>query len=249
VEFPEHVHGEASIVICTKGCLESSQFGVKTLLHAGEILVTNRNTKHSSRYSFDGEACEGVTIDLDASAAEKLVSLDPSGELWNLNQMRMLGLQNSERIKRQALELRERVSGDQEGLEDLAVRICLDVLRVWPDELVLRSQGEDRAKVNLLPRWEFIRAIEHLYQQSAAEIHWEKLAQHLEREPGQLAKSFRDTTGSDPQRCFERVLMNRAVVLQEQSNLSYFEVARELGFRSFHQFRRVMSRQHGGTPV
>lgn len=242
IGYPAHTHEEASIVICTRGMLESSQFGTKTLLQPGEVLITNRNTLHASRYCTDGGVCEGLTIDLDAAACEKVLATDARLVQSSPHKVRLIGVMQLPKAARMAADLREEILTLRPGREFLieatAVQICIEVLRCWPRALIGHPGSQD-AKKGLLPRWQFIRTIEYMYAEKRGEIAWQRIGERLNRDPEELAREFEESTGCSLDECFNSVRISRARKLLEGSSRTRASVAQELGFRNYAEFLRT----------
>jgi AraC-like DNA-binding protein len=248
IGYPAHTHEEASIVICTRGVLESTQFGARTLLSPGEVLITNRNTLHASRYCVDGGVCEGLTIDLDSAACEKVLAADERLTHSNPHRVRLLGVLPSPKAARMAADLRDEILAMRPGreflIESTAVQICIEVLRSWPRALV-GYHGTPDARTGLLPRWQFIRTIEYMYAIGKGEVAWERIGERLHRNPGDLAREFEESTGCSLEECVNSVRISRARKLLEGSARTRASVAQELGFRNYAEFLRTF-RRYGG---
>lgn len=206
--FPDHTHAEASIVVCTAGMLESIQLGTIVHLRAGEVLITNRNTLHSSRYCIDNNPTEGITIDLDTGSGERLIGLQRQLAPIHLSCTRLLGSVFLPRVAALALDLKLEIESDRPGretiIECLAAQICIEVLRSWPKDMIRRSDAD--TKVPQLERWQFIRTIEFMYAERSRAVDWSRLAHSLGRDIHALQQEFVSTTNLSLTDCHEAIL-------------------------------------------
>jgi hypothetical protein len=240
LEFPEHTHAESSIVICVSGMLESIQFGTRVLLHPGEVLITNRNTFHSSKYCINGEPSKGIAIDVGPQASQQLAGMDSSLAPFHLSTARFAGTVPVPRAHALANDLQRELSLSQAGkdimVESLAIQICTEVLRSWPTGLISHHDGHQS---NPLPRWQFIRTIESMYSHSLANFDWVSVAQSLDRPPRELETEFFHATNKWPEEFFRLILAQRAERLLARGQSAQM-VARKLGFREGRQVRQLL---------
>lgn len=180
IEFPEHSHDELSIVVCTSGMIESSQFGMRETMRPGDVLVTNRMVRHGSRYLCEKNCvASGITIEL------------------SLEMQRRLGVFGSLYLGRLRLERVEQIVNDleRELLEQrahteimrvvLAQELLVRVMREWPVDLVRPGTVEEAV---LLTRREFVETAAAL-QRGQWEDEWEEV---------EFLHRFENTTGLKP---------------------------------------------------
>lgn len=247
VEYPDHTHANSSIVICTSGLLESVQFGTIVHLRAGEVLVTNRNTIHSSRYCVDGAPTEGVTIDLEDGAPERMFGMDREAIPVHLSTTRLIGAIASPKVHRLALDLRQELETKNAGreivTECLAVQICVEVLRSWPRAMVRDHDGHLR---HSMPRWRFIRAIEYIYSSLIpGSFDWNTMAETVgQTNLSDLKADFLQTTGLSVEDCRERIIVGHAKDLMANKRWSIAQTARVLGFDTPRQLTRLLRSSH-----
>ncbi len=174
--FPSHCHDELSIVVCTSGLIESTQFGLCETLQPGDVVVTNRQITHSSRYYSQGGGASGVAFELDLE-----------GQRWlGLDGVLLMGRMRFEwvlPIIRDLLhEMAERRAHWEKMRNALAHQLVVRLVRDWPPELRRRG-GADAC--DLLTRQEFIEATAAMQRDS---MPWGNFTVDFERR-------FRNTTG------------------------------------------------------
>ncbi len=180
IRFPEHCHDELSIVVCTKGAIESSQFGASTTMQPGDVLVTNRRVRHASNYLCQGGAASGITIELGLDLQKQLGLF---GQLY-------LGCLKLERIGQIALDLEQELRDEQLHSSTmrmvLAQELVIRTVRQWPVDLLRPGLAADE---DLLTRQEFVEATT-AWQRAlpTSESFWKD--EDFERR-------FRNTTGLD----------------------------------------------------
>jgi AraC-like DNA-binding protein len=245
LHYPDHTHDDLSIVVCTSGMLESVQFGTIVHLRAGEVLVTNRHTIHASRYCIDGNPTEGVTIDLDYAAANRICGLDANLPSLQVSTTRLFGSLAVPRAFGLALDIRRELASNQPGFhmlaECLAIQICIEVLRSWPKEMVRQHDGHTSRS---MPRWQFIRTIEFMYSHAKSPaLDWTALASNLgQTDFHNLKSEFAQTTGLSLEDCHRQIVLGRARDLIDTRQWSMARTARVLGFDNGRQLSRLLRR-------
>lgn len=159
IAFPPHRHEEVSLVLCTGGMIESTQFGIREPMRFGDVVITNRRIVHSSHYLVESGFPSGVTIQLDVEAQQffqifhKLFLGRLSNENWT-----SLALDIVSEIESRPLYWQTRASA-------LAQDLVTRVLRSWPQELVLGGQAHQG---DLLSRQDFVETVVSLQRSPAA---------------------------------------------------------------------------------
>jgi AraC-like DNA-binding protein len=247
ISFPEHIHNESSIVICTGGSLESIQDGRREVVTEGHILITNREVAHSSRYAMDGACTTGVTIDLNLTALDSLVR-DCFGRRYARS--RFLGSLYQPEVtniaKEIELEHRRGIRGSRFMIDALAKLILVKVLRSWPRELV---QPHEVIRTPRLPRHELVKAIELMNQTPSDELTIPKLASCFNRTSSGFSRLFTNSAGKTPYRLYNEIVMDRASEFICQTDRSIKDVALSLGFHSLSHFSGMFRASRGMSPT
>jgi AraC family transcriptional regulator len=247
ISFPEHMHNESSIVICTGGSLESIQDGRRQVLTEGHILITNREVAHSSRYAMDGSCTTGVTIDLNLSALDSLVR-DYLGRRYARSSFR--GSLYRPEVTSIAKQIENEHSRDIRGsrlmIDALAKQILVKVLRSWPSELM---QPHEIVGSPRLPRHELVRAIELMNQMPSDELTIPKLARSCNRTPSGFSRLFTNSAGKTPYRLYNEILMDRASDFLYQTDRAIKDIALSLGFNSLSHFSSMFRAFRGMSPT
>jgi hypothetical protein len=158
IEFPQHTHDELSIVFCMGGVIESSQFGARETMRKGDVLITNRRVRHSSRYLCEGGISSGLTIELGREMQRR----------FGLEGKLLMGCLRLERVEQVASDLLRELDEEKTHTETmrmaLAQELIVRVVRGWPPELVRAGSAED---LDLLTRREFVETTAALQRSDA----------------------------------------------------------------------------------
>jgi AraC family transcriptional regulator len=249
--FPVHSHNETSIVVCTAGLLESIQTGCREVLTPGDVIITNRNTLHSSRYGLEGQLSEGVTIDIDQTVMNPMLqSIRLSSRPVSLGAFVFLGrvhIPKAASIAREVItELRLMRLGYKAKIGVLAELIVVEVLRRWPSQLI---QAVKHYEPDCLPRWDFIRVVEMMQCLTQGNFSVGQVAKAIDEPASRFSREFRVSTNLAPVDFFHRLLMTRASQLLEQPHVAVKEVAYDLGFASLSHFSSMFRVYHGVSPT
>ena len=250
IAYPDHAHNETSIVVCTGGCLESVQVGAREVLRPGDIIITNRNTIHSSRYGLDGEVSEGLTLDLDTHTYLSILrSLSvrlprPAEACLFLGKIRLPQVTEMAKdlIRGLGAESRRPSAPDANALMQ---RIIADVVRAWPAESIrpVCHKAEPR-----LHRWDFIRSVQLMTTNGRDQFFVKSLYREFDLAASTFNKLFRNTTGLTALQLFHRILMSRACRMLEDPSVSIKEIAYDLDFRSVSHFCTLFKAVTGVSP-
>ncbi len=234
VAFPQHVHNETSIVMCTDGSLESTQFGHREILRAGDLVITNREVPHGSHYVLDGKRTKGVTIDLNRDAFERLVHYGVGSQRARA---RFIGKLHLPEVAKIAAEIEaehvNRRPGSNIMIDALARQLVVSVLRSWPKELV---QLHEVASGPRLPRHELVQSIEWMNVVPLSAFGVKELARRVNRSSSVLSRLFVNSTGKSPHRFYYDIMMANASEMLSKSDRSVKDIALSLGFRSVSHF-------------
>jgi len=249
ITYPDHAHNETSIVICTGGYLESIQVGVREVLEPGDIVITNRNTTHSSRYGMDGEFSEGLTLDLDTSTylsilrALSICLPRPVEACVFLGKIRLAKV--TEMAKDLILAVGEDSRRPVADANILMQKIIANVLRAWPAESIrpVCHKAEPR-----LHRWDFIRSVQLMTANGRDQFFVKSLYREFDLAASTFNKLFRNTTGLTALQLFHRILMSRACRMLEDQSISIKEIAYGLDFRSVSHFCTLFKTVTGVSP-
>jgi AraC-like DNA-binding protein len=246
IAFPQHVHNETSIVICTDGSLESTQFGHREVLREGDVVITNREIPHSSHYVFDGKPTRGVTIDVSRFAFRHLVDGGVDSQLANA---RFLGKLHIPEVGRIATEIEAEHANCRPGnkvmIDALSRLLVVRVLRSWPKELVQLHEVESSPQ---LPRHELVRSIEWMNEVPLSVFGVNQLARQVNRSSSVFSRLFVRSTGESPHRFYSRMMMIRASQMLAHSDRSVKDIALSLGFRSLSHFSSAFRATHYMSP-
>lgn len=111
------------------------------------------------------------------------------------------------------------------------------------------GQSQHTEMQALAPRSDRIQqALEHARQHLAAPLGVEQLAEVAHLSPRQFSRVFTAETGQSPAKAIEKLRVEAARGLIEQSRHSLEEVARQTGFRDRRHLREVFMRQYGTAP-
>ena len=250
LDYPDHSHNEISVVICLEGYLESTQLGRKEVLAPGEVVITNAETVHSSRYGLEGKVSEGVTIDFDLQTFGQILQCSALPEPLPIESSLFLGKARVEAAPAMARALLNEITAGRFGyervVEALAGRIGIEVVRSWPRKSVDHVQNKMRAQ---LPRWEFIKAIEYMYACTKEEFRLQNLCRALGSSTSRFSRLFSSTTGQSPLRCYNELLMDRAALMLQSQEFSVKNVAYSLGFKRVSHFCSVFKKMYGTSPT
>jgi len=177
--FPPHRHEELSIVICTAGAIECTQFGLSETLEPGDVVVTNRQILHASRYVCRDGSASGVAFELDLETQRRL-GLEATLFLGRMR-FEWLGAMMGDLLR----EIAEQRAHWERMRNALAQQIVLRLLRDWPAELRRRGQAHS---CELLTRQEFVEATAAMHRGRA-------LPGHAQTD---FDRRFRNTTGVAP---------------------------------------------------
>ena len=249
IAYPDHAHNETSIVICTGGCLESFQMDVHEVLKPGDIIITNRNTIHSSRYGMDGEVSEGLTLDLDTSAYLSILRALSIRLPRPVDGCVFLGKIRMPQIAEIAKDLIRTVGQESSGCavdENMLMRKTLaDVLRAWPTESIHPDCHKAEPR---LPRWDFICSVELMTANGRDQFFVKSLYGEFDLAASTFNKLFRNTTGLTALQLFHRILVSRACRMLEDQSASIKEIAYGLDFRSVSHFGTLFKTVPGLSP-
>jgi AraC-like DNA-binding protein len=249
IAYPDHAHNETSIVICTDGYLESVQVGVREVLQPGDIIITNRNTIHSSRYGMDGEISEGLTLDLDTSTYLSILRALSLRLPRPVEACVFLGKIRMPQIAKMAKDLIRAVgpeSASYAGDKNALMRkILVDVLRAWPAASIHPVCHKVKP---LLARWDFIRSVELMTANGRDQFLVRSLYGEFDLAASTFNKLFRNTTGLTALQLFHRILVSRACRMLEDQSASIKEIAYSLDFRSVSHFCTLFKTVTGLSP-
>jgi AraC-like DNA-binding protein len=249
--FPEHSHNETSIVVCTAGLLESIQTGCCDVLTPGDVIITNRNTPHSSRYGLEGQISEGVTIDIDPTVIDPMLqSIRLSSAPVNLSAFIFLGrvhIPQAANIARDIIaESRLRKPGYSLKISALAELIVVEVFRRWPRQLIKEVKCYE---TDCLTRWSFIRAVEMMQGLTQDRFSVGLVAKAIDEPISRFSRQFRTSSNVSPVVFFHRLLMSRASQLLYLPSVAVKEVAYDLGFTSVSHFSSMFRSYIGVSPT
>lgn len=246
IAFPAHSHSEMAIVICTEGILESTQFGHREILHAGQVLFTNSCTPHASRYCVDGKPTCGVTLEFDPAVLRRLGYSGASPYL----SARFLGKMNLPEIMRLAKILQdESLLMEQDSpllIAALARQILVLVLRMWPRTLI---RGHESKQTAHLPRNELVRSIEFMQVTPARDFAVRELARHLHRSTSAFSRLFARSVGESPYSYYLTTVLERAADRLATTEEPVKEIALLLGFNSVSHFSNAFRQKWNMTPT
>lgn len=250
LSYPDHSHNEISVVICLEGSVESTQIGRREFLRPGEVVITNRETVHSSRYGLGGQVSEGVTIDLDLETFAQILQFSALPVPVAVENSIFLGKVKVEAVPAMAKALLDEIAARRFGyervVEALAGRIGIEVLRSWPRKAIVPVQNKMRAQ---LPRWEFIKVIEYMHTCTKEEFRLQTLCRDLGFSASRFSRLFSNTTGQSPLNCYNELLMDRAALMLRGQGRSVKDVAYSLGFKRVSHFCSLFKMIHGASPT
>jgi AraC-like DNA-binding protein len=246
ISYPEHVHSEIAIVICTAGKVESTQFGCRELLNAEQVLFTNSGVGHASRYCVDGEPTRGVTLEFHPSTLPRLGYSGSSVYMLS----RFLGKMNLPEVAKLARMIEDEAKRPELDshllMAALARQIVVLVLREWPRTLI---RGHDTTEVAPLPRNELVRAIEMMHEIPARDFAVPALAQRMHRSPSTFSRLFLRSLGDSPHRYYQTILLQQAADLLAETDRSVKDIALTLGFNSVSHFSNSFRARWNLTPT
>lgn len=246
ISYPVHTHNEMAIVICTQGTVESTQFACKETLHRGEVLFTNSDVPHASRYCIDGKPTFGVTLEFNPQVLQRLGYNGASiyfraKFLGKMNLPEVLPLVQT--IQDEALGLKQDVSL---LVTALARQIMVLVLREWPRELI--RTHESKAIVHL-PRNELVRSIEIMRTIPVHEFAVPDLARQLHRSTSTFSRLFARSVGESPHNFYRTMVLQQAANLLATTDEPVKEIAFNLGFSTVSHFSSSFRLQWNMSPT
>lgn len=248
LHFPEHTHSEYNIVICVSGRIRVNQLGTSETLGPGDITLGNSGVAHSSEYAVDGEPTEAVSLTF--SHRLLLQRLGETGLVRWRERVRpaFVGQRHDEQLLDLAVgvtkEMVSRSGGYGTLLNALASQMLIHTMRSW----VRGVEKGAECVMPQLPRWQFVKAVEHMTSRSKDQFNVALLARELGSSEVRLNRLFRESTGTTPACYYNRALLSRAASLLRGSNLSVKEIAFDLGFRTPSHFCEWFRRLGGNSP-
>jgi hypothetical protein len=189
IGFPQHCHDELSVVICTGGVIESTQFGARETLRRGDVIVTNRRVMHASKYVCEGGPASGIALELDREM-QRRVGME--GKLL----LGRLRLDRLDMIVQDLLrELDERRPHWETMRMALVQEILVKILRGWPSELIRDGLADES---EILTRREFV--------ETTASMQRGHLAGGVMSD--EFERRLRNTTGLGASQFWQSVIMN-----------------------------------------
>jgi AraC family transcriptional regulator len=246
ISFPEHSHREAALVVCTEGILESTQFGRREFLHAGQVLFTNSYTPHASSYCVDGKPTCGVTLEFDPLVLRRLGYNGGSPYLLAefLGKMNVAEVANLSRlIQDESLRLQP---DSAPMIAALAGQVLALALRRWPRTLIRRHESKQAVR---LPRNELVRSIEFMQVTPARDFSVHEVARHLHRSTSTFSRLFTWSVGVSPYRYYLTTVIDRAADRLANTEEPVKHIALTLGFNSVSHFSSAFRQKWNMTPT
>ena len=246
IAFPEHVHSEMAIVICTGGVIESNQFSCRELLQEDHVLFTNSGIRHSSAYCVDGRPSQGVTLEFQPAVLERLGYPNSSAYFRSL----FLGKLYMPAVGKLARMIADTaVKTDRHSLfivTALARQIVFLVLREWPKTLI----RDHEAKITrLLPRHELVSSIEIMNVTHARDFSVHMLARKINRSSSSFSRLFMRSMSDSPHSFFRSLLLQQAADLLSITDRPVKDIALTLGFSSVSHFSSSFRQRREASPT
>ena len=249
IAFPDHSHNETSIVICTGGSLESVQMGIREVLRPGDVIITNRNIIHSSRYGLEGDASEGLALDLDARthlSVLRELSLRTPNQIESCVFLGKIHLPHAAAMGKDLIRAAELIPAKSTlDVNRLMQQILVDVIRAWPPGAIRPMEHKTEPR---LRRWDFIRGVQLMMAIDRDRFTVKSLSEEFALASSTFNKLFRNTTGISAMQLFHRILIRRACRLLKDETVSIKEVAYSLKFLSVSHFCALFRRVTGVSP-
>ncbi len=250
VVYPPHSHSEYTLFVCLAGEILVGQMGLEQTLGAGDAVIGCAGVPHYGGYRpAGGRACEAVAIALDCQLMAALTA--DFGQLhWQdttrpafagkVNSLVLLGC-----AREIARELKENRPAQDIIVENLAIRLLIETVRLWPVADIGPVQADSAPR---LSHRDFVRAYEFMRLCRKESFRLQLLCRYLGTSEERFTRLFLASTNQTPANFYNRLLMDRASSLLANPRLSVKEIGFDLGFKTSSHFIASFRRISGVSP-
>ncbi|MEW5978786.1 MAG: AraC family transcriptional regulator [Acidobacteriota bacterium] len=244
-----HTHGEHNVVLCLSYSFECVVNGQPVSMLPGDILVVNPGEMHVSNYYSDKVFSEGLTLYITARALDHLVQKMRIPFDGKRQSLRFRGKVQSPKILELAWSLLSEWKDQRAGHEILVQSYVCQIL-VHMIRNCLEPAIEPKIRLpRQLPSWQMDSAIEYMNTCGKGNFSLRRLSSKLGISTPHFIQLFKNSAATImPHVYYNKLLVDRARRLLDNTDCSIKEVAYELGFKNDGHFCTLFRSFTGMTP-
>lgn len=245
-----HTHSDYHILICLNGAMEFVRETDRVRLQTGEVHTLNPGEVHCSQMGLGDSPSEGITLVLERSALDSVISKIRLLQGSAPYHVVLLGKSFDRTILSLALDLLREVEERRVGYEVVAQSLLLQILVYLLRHCFELATSKDQPELSpQLPSWQMNRAFEYMNGHNKSTFSLPELCSEVGSSPSRFIPLFRNSAQLTPSTFYNKLMMIKAQTLLQVPGASTKEVAGTLGFKKASHFCALFHKICGMTPT